>query len=65
MTIQTDERGHIDSSVLPTDNAEYLNCAWLIKVKRYESLIVKAHNVKLQNRWVPMLILNEKHSLEI
>ena len=50
LVIQTHDRGFIDSSVLSTDNGDHLNCTWVIKVKKENTLMIKAHALEFSNR---------------
>ena len=52
LVIQTTYNGFIDSSVLVIDNDTRLSCKWKLKVQREKSLVITAHNVKLDDRWV-------------
>ena len=51
LMIQTSGSGLINSSMLRTDYGIPLNCAWLIKVERYKTLMIKGLDIKMNNRW--------------
>ena len=50
LVIQTHDHGFIDSSVLSTDKGDYRSCTWVIKVKKENTLMIKAHALEFSNR---------------
>ena len=52
LRVLTTDNGFIDSSVLAIDEDAPLSCEWKLKVKKDKSLMITAHDIKIDHRWV-------------